>query len=221
MFHIAFILDGNRRWAKARGLPKRIGHHRGVQNFKTLLPACIRQGVTHVTAYALSTENLKERDAAELKGLFAEIKLFGADLKTFHEHQIRIQVFGRLSAFPADVQAVLKRAIRETAHYTKLHANLALAYGGRDELIRAAKKLAKSDKPFTEKNFTSYLDSAGQPDPDLLVRTGGKKRLSNFLPWQLAYSELYFTDKMWPEFDEAELKTAIAWFLAQGRNFGK
>jgi undecaprenyl diphosphate synthase len=219
--HIAFILDGNRRWAKARGLPKRIGHHRGVQNFKTLLPACIEQGVTHVTAYALSTENLKERDGAELRGLFAEIKLFGSDLATFHQHQIRIQVLGRLSAFPTDVQQVLKKAIRETAKYTKLHANLALAYGGRDELVRAAKHLAKSGKPCTEKNFESFLDSAGQPDPDLLVRTGGKKRLSNFLPWQLAYTELYFTDVMWPDFDAKELKKSIAWYEAQGRNFGK
>jgi undecaprenyl diphosphate synthase len=219
--HLAIILDGNRRWAKAKGLPAAYGHHRGVQNLKDLLPAFIRQGVKSVTAYALSTENLTERSSSELKNLFREIEKFGADLAPFHTHEIQVRIYGRLAQFPADTRRVLQHLVKVTTNYQKLTLNLGLGYGGRDELVRAANKLAKAGQRATEKSFAAALDSAGAPDPDLLIRTGGKSRLSNFLPWQLAYAELYFTPKFWPEFDAKELKKTLKWYAEQQRNFGK
>lgn len=219
--HLALILDGNRRWARARGLPAAYGHHRGVQNLKNLLPALLSRGVQTVTAYALSTENLRERDSTELANLFAEIQKFAAEQTTFHAHEIRVQILGELADFPADVRATLAALVAATAGYEKLTLNLALGYGGRAEIVRAAALLAAEARAFSEENFADALYSAGQTDPDLLIRTGGKQRLSNFLPWQLAYTELYFTPKFWPEFDAAELDAALAWYAAQQRNFGK
>ncbi len=219
--HLAIILDGNRRWAAAKGYPAAYGHHRGVQNLKNLLPAFIQQKVASVTVYALSTENLTERSASELKNLFREIEWFGKDLKTFRANEVQVKVYGRLGKFPARTQRVLKTLLKETKNYEKLTLNLCLAYGGRDEIVRATNKLIKTGKRATEKTFALALDSSSAPDPDLLIRTGGKTRLSNFLPWQLAYSELYFTPKMWPEFNEKELKKTLTWYKRQKRNFGK
>jgi len=219
--HVAFILDGNRRWAKAKGLPKSVGHHRGYQNFKKLLPACIDAGIDTVTAYVLSTENIAERDTKELAHLFKEIQRVGNDIGHFEKHGIRVQIFGKSTGLPVDVRKTLKSVERATAKFNKLTCNLCINYGGRDEIVRAAKQLAKSGKPWSEKNLSAQLDSAGQSDPDFIVRTGGKARISNFLIWQAAYAEIYVTDKLWPEFNANELKKALDWFTDQKRTFGK
>ncbi|MFH1375811.1 MAG: polyprenyl diphosphate synthase [Patescibacteria group bacterium] len=220
-FHLAIIIDGNRRWARKRVLPKSIGHRRGVENLKNLLPAFSANGITHLTVYALSTENLRERSTSELKNLFREIERFAADTEIFHKNGIRLQIFGKLTKFPASTKKVLRELSQGTKNHRQLNLNLALGYGGRDEIVRAAGQLAKSQKKITEKSLAETLDSGAQPNPDLLIRTGGKKRISNFLIWQLAYSELYFTEKMWPEFSEEELGKALSWFRKQKRNFGK
>lgn len=219
--HLAIILDGNRRWARTKGYPAAYGHHCGVQNLKNLLPTFIKYRVASVTVYALSTENLTERSASELKNLFREIERFSADLKTFRANEVKVQIYGRLNKFPVGTQKILKTLLKETRHYDKITLNLCLAYGGRDEIVRTVNKFVTSGKRATEKSFGMALDSSTTPDPDLLIRTGGKTRLSNFLPWQLAYSELYFTPKMWPEFDERELKKALNWYKKQKRTFGK
>ena len=219
--HIAIILDGNRRWARKRGLPRLIGHRKGTENLKKLLPVFIKNNIERVTVYALSTENIDERDTVELKNLFKEIERFAKDLEIFHEHAIRLQVFGQLKKFPPSTKRALQKTIEATKKHKKLNLNVALGYSGRDEILRAVNKFAIKGRRATEKTFARTLDSSGQPDPDLLIRTGGKSRLSNFLLWQLAYSELYFTDKLWPEFDEKELLKALDWFAEQQRNFGK
>lgn len=220
-FHIAIILDGNRRWARKRGLPRIIGHKKGADNLKRLLPTFIENKVTHLSVYALSTENISERNQAELKSLFREIEKLSKDISIFHDNGIRLRVFGDIRKFPTSAKKVIKKLVYETREHKNLNLNLALGYGSRDEILRAIKKLKKSGQAITEKKFNLALDSGGQPDPDLLIRPGGKSRLSNFLLWQLAYAELYFTDKLWPEFDENELKKAIMWFQDQQRNFGR
>ncbi|MFA6458317.1 MAG: polyprenyl diphosphate synthase [Patescibacteria group bacterium] len=220
-FHLAIILDGNRRWAQKRGLPRLLGHRRGVENLRKLLPVFIASGITHLTAYALSTENLRERNTTELKNLFQLIEKFAKDDKIFFEHEIRLEVFGELKNFPSSTKKALQNLIAKTHKHEKLVLNLALGYGSRAEIIRAANALIKAGKRATEKNFSQELFSSDQPEPDLLIRTGGTKRLSNFLLWQLAYAELFFSEKMWPEFDAAELEKALEFFRAQQRNFGK
>jgi len=220
-FHIALILDGNRRWAKSRGLPRMLGHRQGIENLKKLLPHFIAKGVNEISAYALSTENIAERDATEIRNLFREIERLGNDLELFHKHDIRVKLLGDLKPFPASTKKILAKLVKETAKHQALQLNLALGYGGRDEILRAAMKLIKAGKKINPANFNKALDTAGGRNPDLLIRTGGKQRLSNFLPYQLAYTELYFTEKMWPEFDEKELAKALEWFATQQRNFGK
>lgn len=221
LLHLALILDGNRRFARRRGLPRFIGHRRGIENFKKLLSVFSRFEVGTVTAYALSTENIHSRGVLELRNLFREIERFAADFETFAANEIRVRIFGELKNFPTSTKRVLQKLVRTTADFRKLNLNLCLGYGGRAEIVRAARKLVKAGRPISEKSFAAALDSAGQSDPDLLIRTGGSSRLSNFLPWQLAYTELYFTEKLWPEFNEAELAKAIKWFREQQRNFGK
>lgn len=219
--HLAIILDGNRRWATQRGLPKITGHYHGSKNLRKLLPVMFSNGVNRVTVYALSSENLHERSAIELRNIFREIEKSGDDLDFFHNHEIRVRIFGNLKKFPTSTRKVLRRVVQVTKNYNKLNLNLALGYGGRDEIVRAAKKIMKAGKTFSEKTFSKFLDSSEQPDPDLLIRTSGTRRISNFLIWQLAYAELYFTEKMWPDFNESELRKAIDWFKKQRRNFGK
>ena len=220
-FHIALILDGNRRWAKSRGLPRMLGHRRGIENLKHLLPHFIENRIDEISAYALSTENIAERDATEIRNLFREIERLGKDLELFEKHQIRVKLLGNLSKFPASTKRILKNLVEKTAKNQALQLNLALGYGSRDEILRACKQLVKSRKAINPSNFEKALDTAGGRNPDLLIRTGGKQRLSNFLLWQLAYSEFYFTEKFWPEFDEKELAKALDWFYSQQRNFGK
>ena len=221
IFHLALILDGNRRWARRRGLPRFVGHRRGVENLRKLLPVFVENGITHLTAYALSTENLAGRNPSELKSLFELVEKFAADDAVFFENKIRVNIFGELKKFPTSTKKVLRDLVERTKKHENLVLNLPLGYGARSEIVRAANELVKSGRRATEQNFAKFLFSENQPDPDLLIRTGGSKRLSNFLLWQLAYSEFYFSEKMWPEFDAAELETALEFFREQKRNFGK
>lgn len=214
-------MDGNRRWARRRGLPRLVGHRRGVENLRKLLPLFIKSGITHLTIYALSTENLANRNQSELKSLFQLVEKFAKDNTTFFENEIHINIFGELKGFPASTKRALKKLSEETKAHKKLILNLAIGYGARAEIVRAANVLLKSGKRATEQNFSRELFSGTQPDPDLLIRTGGKRRLSNFLLWQLAYAEFYFSEKFWPEFDVTELERALEFFREQKRNFGK
>jgi undecaprenyl diphosphate synthase len=202
-------------------LPAALGHRRGVENLRKLLPSFIEHKITNLTVYALSTENLKERKASELKHLFRLIEKFIADDTVFFENKIQVNVFGELRNFPSSTKKALKDLVERTRPHKKLTLNLALGYGGKNEIVEACNKFVKSGKKANEKTFEKALYSSNQPTVDLLIRTGGKKRISNFLLWQLAYAELCFIDKMWPEFDEAELKKILKWFHKQQRNFGK
>ena len=220
-FHLALILDGNRRWARRRVLPSALGHHRGVENLKKLLPVFRKNKITHLTAYTLSSENLKERKASELKNLFELIEKFAANDKIIFENEVQINIFGELQKFPSSTKKNLNDLVRRTKKHRKLVLNLALGYGSRAEIVRAANEFVKSGKHASEKTFEKALYSGKQPPIDLLIRTGGKQRISNFLLWQLAYSELYFTEKFWPDFAEKDLIEALSWFRKQKRNFGK
>ena len=185
------------------------------------MPTFIANEISHLTAFALSTENLTSRSTGELKNLFQLIEKFATDDAIFFENKIQVNIFGELRKFPASTKKVLRSLITKTAGHKKMILNLALGYGARAEIVRAANNLAKAGRRATEKNFAHELFSNEQPDPDLLIRTGGTRRLSNFLLWQLAYSEFYFSEKMWPDFDAAELEIALKFFREQKRNFGK
>jgi undecaprenyl diphosphate synthase len=220
-FHLAIILDGNRRWARKRRLPSALGHHKGIENLRKLLPTFIQNNITHLTTYALSTENLEKRTKSELQNLFTLIEKFAKNDDIFFENEIQLNIFGELKKFPTSTKKTLNKLVEKTKKHRKLIFNLALGYGSRKEIIRAANKFVKLSKRATEKSFEKKLYSYNQPAPNLLIRTGGKQRISNFLLWQLAYTELYFTEKMWPEFNEQELEKALQWYAEQKRTFGK
>lgn len=227
--HIAIIMDGNRRWATERGLPKLLGHTEGAKTLKTIAKAVQKRGVPYLTLWALSTENLKERSEEELKHLFSLFKQLVDYLGDFIENNVRLKLIGNLQELPSDVRETLNNVAEETKDHTGMVLTLAINYGGRDEIVRAINKLIKSPPPsrgrlegvIDEEQFSQYLDTAGLPDPDLIIRTGGHQRLSGYLPWQSTYSELYFTKTFWPAFTEEELDKAIGWFEEQQRNRGK
>lgn len=214
-------MDGNRRWARARGLADAAGHRAGADTMIEILRACGQRGVRWATVYALSTENWKKRSAAEVAALMA---LIGECCERLiaDETAPRLQPIGDWQALPGTVVAALQRAVAATAHRTGTTLLLALNYGGRDELLRATRAaVAAGRAPHTEADMDALLDTAGVPAPELMVRTGGQRRLSGFLLWQCAYSELYFTDVMWPDFTPEQLDAALAWYAEQLRNFGK
>jgi undecaprenyl diphosphate synthase len=223
--HIAIIMDGNRRWARQKGLPDIKGHEEGTEALEKVMEAAEELGVETVTVYALSTENIKERAKREVKGLFELMKAgYHRKLKKMMDRGVKISIIGELEGLPA----VLRRIIQEIRNtYIKnesIKLNIALNYGGKKELVEAIKEIIKSgievDK-INDELIARHLYTGGQPDPELVIRTGGRIRLSNFLLWQTAYSELYFTKTLWPDFDREELKKAIAWYQNQKRNFGK
>ena len=224
--HIAIILDGNGRWAKKRGLPRTAGHAVGAETFRKIATACKNRGIEYLTVYALSTENWK-RPEDEVGTI---MKLLGRYLHeaidTMERDHIRMKVFGDIHALSPELQALVARTDEISTHYEGFQANICLNYGGRDEILRAARRYAAdyaagSAGELTEELFSSYLDSAGIPDPDLLIRPGGEQRLSNFLLWQCAYAEFYYTDVLWPDFDEKELDKAIAAFQHRDRRYGR
>jgi undecaprenyl diphosphate synthase len=219
--HIAIIMDGNRRWAKLRGLPELDGHRKGVEALIETVEEAGNLGVKYLTVFALSTENYKSRSDKEIKGL---LKLLGEGAKKhiprLKKEGVRLNCFGDLKSLPIPTQVIIKKVTKELAGGNKGILSIAINYGGRDELLRAAEKVAKKDSKFTEREFEDKLYTSGLPDPDLVIRTGGQKRMSNFLLWQISYSELYFTDTLWPDFRKNELKKAIDDFKLRKRNFG-
>lgn len=223
--HIAIILDGNGRWAKKRGLPRTAGHAVGSENFRKIATYCKNIGIEYLTVYAFSTENWK-RPPEEVKTI---MKLLGKYLHeavdTMERDKIRMKIFGDVSALSPELQALVKKTDEISRHYEGFQANICLNYGGRDEILSAARRYAEDyaagrAPELTEESFGGYLYSAGIPDPDLLIRPGGELRISNFLLWQCAYAEFYFTDVLWPDFTPAELDKAIAEFNRRDRRFG-
>ena len=224
--HIAIILDGNGRWARKRGLPRTAGHAVGAETFRKIATACKNRGVEYLTVYAFSTENWR-RPEDEVGTI---MKLLGRYLHeaidTMERDHIRMKVFGDIQALSPELQALVAKTDEISTHYEGFQANICLNYGGRDEILRAARRYAAdfscgSAGELTEELFSSYLDSAGIPDPDLLIRPGGEQRISNFLLWQCAYAEFYFTDVLWPDFDEKELDKAIAAYQSRDRRYGR
>jgi len=226
--HIAIIMDGNGRWAEKRHMPRLAGHKAGVDSVRTVVEAAREIGVRYLTLYAFSTENW-QRPRAEVKGLMALLRTYlESELRTMLKNDIRLFCIGQRERLPADVLAVLEQVMRETEHCREMTLNLALSYGGRNEMIRAVRKMAdqcaagKIDPDaLSEEMLSEYLDTSGQPDPDLLIRTGGEHRLSNFLLWQVSYAELYFTETKWPDFRKQQLLEAVATYGRRQRRFGK
>ncbi len=225
--HIAIILDGNGRWAKKRGMPRGYGHIKGCENLEKICDIVRDMGVKYLTVYAFSTENWK-RSREEIDGL---MKLFRSYLKrckkSAKKNNMRVKIIGDPSAFAPDIQESIRDLEEYSKDFDRIYFQIALNYGGRDELVRASRKLARAVKDgqispegITEETLEQFLDTAGIPDPDLLIRTSGEQRLSNYLLWQLAYTEFYFTDVPWPDFDKEELEKAIAKYNERDRRYG-
>lgn len=225
--HIAIILDGNGRWAKARGLPRGYGHLKGCSNLESICDDFGDLGIKYLTVYAFSTENWK-RSQDEVQGL---MKIFRNYLKRCikiaDRNNMRVRIIGDVSAFDKDIQENIRILEEHSARYDGLYFQIALNYGSRDEMVRGMRSMARdvqngtlTPEAITEDVFSDYLDTAGIPDPDLLIRTSGELRISNFLLWQIAYSEFYFTEKPWPDFDINELKKAIEAYNNRDRRYG-
>ena len=224
--HIAIILDGNGRWAKKRGMPRRFGHVKGCENLEDICEVAKELGVKYLTVYAFSTENWK-RSKEEVDGL---MKLFRNYLKKCikisQKNNMRVKVIGDITAFDSDIQESIEKLEDFSKDFTDLHFQIALNYGSRDEITRAVNRMLEDQKagkletPVSEDTISDYLDTAGIPDPDLMIRTSGELRLSNYLLWQLAYSEFYFTDVPWPDFKKEELVKAIEKYNERDRRYG-
>ncbi len=222
--HVAIIMDGNRRWAKAKGFDSVKGHEQAAKNaVEPLIEKCVELGIPYVTFWAFSTENWK-RDEDELKGLFDVFRFaLGQLALRFIQRGARLRILGDVSRFPKDIAQKSLEMISKSANNHKITVTFALNYGGRDEILRAVKKMISdnvSPEKIDDELFSSYLDTSGIPDPDLVIRTGGEKRLSGFLPWQSVYSEFYFTPVLFPDFSPNELVLAIDDFLIRDRRFG-
>lgn len=218
--HIAVIMDGNGRWAKQRNLPRVAGHKAGIQPVRDTVETCARLGIGGLTLYAFSVENWK-RPRAEVETLWRLLRIYlRAELPVMHRHDIRFTAIGRLDALPQFVRGELDAVIRSTAANAGMQLNLAINYGGRAELVDAVKSLIEDGAEVTEASIAARLYTAGMPDPDLLIRTSGEMRVSNFLLWQIAYAELYVTETLWPDFSRAELLRAIIEFQKRDRRFG-
>lgn len=219
--HVAIIMDGNGRWAKRRLMPRSYGHRKGMDRMIGLLEHAYDIGVPYVTVYALSTENL-ERPKEELDGLFDLIRTHFAEyMKKICARGVRLRILGDPSLLPADVAEIIRKAEEDSAGYEGKGLNIALAYGSRAEIVRAANIAVSRGKTLTEESFSDLLYTGGLPDPDLVIRTGKEKRISNFLLWQAAYAEFYFSDKMFPEFSDGDFDEAMEAFSKRVRRFGK
>ncbi len=213
-------MDGNRRWATGKGLPKIMGHTEGAKQLENVARAVKNRGIPYMTVYALSTENLN-RSEKELKHLFMIFNKLAGQLKKLLDEGVQIRIIGNTSLLPKKTATILNDIVEKTKNNTALILTLAIAYGGQDEIVRGVNKAIEAGEPVTETTFVPLLDTGSLPPVDLIVRTGGHQRLSNFLLWNGAYAELYFTDTYWPAFDDAELDTILAWFEEQQRNHGK
>ncbi len=225
--HVAIILDGNGRWAKKRLLPRNVGHAQGSKTVEKICEECDKLGIKYLTVYAFSTENWK-RPQKEVDALMKLLRQYLSDcIKRSTKNNMCVRVLGDISVLDKEFQDKIKELEEVSKDNTGLHFQVALNYGGRDELVRSIRKLCidvQNEKvlpeQITEELFSGYLDSKEIPDPDLLIRTSGEQRLSNFLPWQLAYSEFYFTDVLWPDFNREELIKAIEFYNTRDRRFG-
>jgi len=226
--HVAIIMDGNGRWAKQRGKLRTFGHNHGVTSVRETAEAAAELGIKYLTLYAFSTENWN-RPRAEVNALMKLlVRTIHKETKTLHDNNIRLMAIGELDALPEVTQKELQEAINDTAHHERMAMILALSYSSRWELTQAAKQLAKDiasnkldPQEVDQQLFASYLTTSAFPDPELLIRTSGEYRISNFLLWQIAYSELYFTPKFWPEFRKEDFYKAIVDFQNRERRFGK
>ncbi len=223
--HIAIILDGNGRWAKKRGLPRTAGHAVGAENFRKIATYCKNIGIDYLTVYAFSTENWK-RPPEEVKTIMKLLdKYLHEAIDTMERDHIKMRVLGDVSGLSPELQSLVHKTDVISTHYNGFQANICLNYGGRDEIVHAVRRYAEdlalgSAPRLDEESFSNYMYSAGIPDPDLLIRPGGEKRISNFLLWQCAYSEFYFTDVLWPDFSTDELDRAIVEYQSRDRRFG-
>ncbi len=219
--HVGIIMDGNGRWAKNRFMPRSFGHRRGMERMIGLLEHAFDVGVRTVTVYALSTENLsRPKDEVDaLFGLFR--KYFDEYARKIIDRESRLCILGDISVLPADIREMVERRKAESAHFTERCVNIALNYGARGEIVRAVNLAVARGEKVTEESFAALLYTGGQPDPDLIIRTGKELRLSNFLLYQAAYSELYFSDKMFPAFSDKDFDAALADYASRERRFGK
>ena len=225
--HIAIIMDGNGRWAKERGQARLFGHNAGMKSLREIVRCCSDMGIEYLTVYAFSTENWK-RPLEEVSGIFKLlVKYVGSDLDELNENNVRLCFLGDVSAIPEDSRKAVELAVSSTAENTGLRFNIAVNYGGRAEIVMAARKLAGlvsegklSPEDIDEAQISSGLYTAGMPDPELLIRTGGDSRTSNFLTWQSVYSEIMITDCYWPDFTPEILKACIDKYMGIDRRFG-
>lgn len=225
--HIAIIMDGNGRWAAARGRPRAFGHKQGVDTVRATVKAAGELGVRHLTLFGFSTENWR-RPEEEVDALFDLMRRFvDADLEKLAREDVRIRIIGRREGLGPDLVDIIERAETRTAGNAGFHLTIAFNYGGRDEIVRAARKFAAAvaageiDAAAADEGvFARFLDTGGMPDPDLVIRTSGERRLSNFLIWQAAYAELVFIDVLWPDFDASHLQAAVREFHSRQRRFG-
>ena len=223
--HVAVIMDGNGRWAQKRGLPRSAGHKAGAETFRKLGTYCKHLGIDYLTVYAFSTENWK-RPKDEVDGIMRLLEQYLHEcIDTMEKDGNRLRFLGDLSVLTPELRALIDETNEISSRIEGFQANVCLNYGGRDEILHAVRRYAEAYKAgtapeLTEDVFSGYLYSAGIPDPDLIIRTSGEQRLSNFLPWQGAYSELYFTDVLWPDFTERDMDVALAEFQRRDRRFG-
>ena len=222
--HVAVIMDGNGRWAKKRGLPRLAGHNAGGNNIRPVVKIFDNCGVKYLTLYMFSTENWN-RPRIEVTGLLNLLaKKIDRETQAFHQENIRLVHLGRLDRLSRGLRKKVQAAVELTKNNTGLTLCLAFDYGGRDEIVRAVRRIASTDVPgdnLDERVFAQYLDNPGVPDPDLIIRTGGESRLSNFLLWQAAYSELHFTPVLWPNFGREDVEEALSEYGRRRRRFGK
>ncbi|MCI9138804.1 isoprenyl transferase [bacterium 1XD42-8] len=225
--HVAIILDGNGRWAKAKGMPRNYGHAQGSKNVEIICEEAYKMGISYLTVYAFSTENWN-RSKDEVNALMKLLRGYMKTcLKTAEKNNMCVRVIGDKTGLDKDIQSRIQELEEATKNNTGLHFQIALNYGGRDEIVRAVKKVVRdvmkgkmTEEDITEKGFATYLDTHEIPDPDLLIRTSGELRLSNFLLWQLSYAEFYMADVHWPDFTKEELLKAIEIYNCRDRRFG-
>ena len=226
--HVAVIMDGNGRWAKARGLPRTAGHKRGSEAARKVVRAAAEAGVKYITLFGFSSENWNRPDE-EVTDLMGLLRFYlNREIKSLEKEGVKLRVIGNRSMLPADIQELIVTAEKRTADNVRITLIIALSYGGRAEIANGAKIIAQKVKEgeidpseINEEMFSKYLETSDIPDPDLLIRTSGEKRISNFLLWQTAYSEFIFTDTLWPDFSEDDFKNALAEFGSRERRYGK
>jgi len=218
--HVAIFMDGNGRWAKARGMPRTEGHREGLKAAKRIVLAARTLGIGYLTLYTFSTENWK-RAQDEVRFLMGLVSTYlCAEFDFYREQGVRVVHSGDIDGLPPEVQAAIRQVMADTAPFTGITVNLAINYGGRDEIVRAIQRLPAGHSAITEEQFRDYLDVPGMPDPDLIIRAGGELRLSNFLIWQAAYSELYFSDVLWPDWTAEHLESAVEEYMRRERRYG-